>query len=335
VSVEGSIATSRDAPPVEDVLSRTRALVRPELDSAQRRLAPEIRGAVGDHISSGGKMVRAALVLLSAAACGGEEKGALDGAVAIELVHNFSLVHDDVIDGDLTRRHRATLWAEHGINQAIIAGDALCTVAFQVLLDVPSEERASAASLLADATQAMIAGQALDMALERRATATLDECLEMVSGKTAALVRCAACLGGVLCGAPDPSISALWEFGHHLGVAFQAVDDLLGIWGATEATGKPVGNDLRRRKKTIPVCIATSQGVALPGCFTVPSGEVGNAEVDEIRSVLESCGAREATVDLSERHLRDALAALDRAPLAALPKNELTSIAAYVVERDR
>lgn len=335
MSVEGSIATTREAAVVEGVLARTRALVRPELDSARRRLAPELRGPVGDHLSSGGKMVRAALVLLSASACGGEERTAIDGAVAIELVHNFSLVHDDVIDGDLTRRHRATMWAEHGINQAIIAGDALSTVAFQVLLDVPSEDRASAASLLADATQAMIAGQALDMALERRATATLDECLEMVSGKTAALIRCAACLGAVLCGAPDPSVSALWEFGHHLGVAFQAVDDLLGIWGSQEATGKPVGNDLRRRKKTIPVCIATSHGVALPGVFLTPGVEMADAQVDEIRCVLESCGARAATEDLSERHLRDALAALDRVALAPGPRGELTAIASYVVERDR
>ncbi|HLK45179.1 MAG TPA: polyprenyl synthetase family protein, partial [Acidimicrobiales bacterium] len=311
------------------------ALVRPGLESAMRRVAPELRDAVGGHLASGGKMLRAALVLLSAAACGGDEAGGVDGAVAIELVHNFSLVHDDVIDGDVERRHRPTVWAAHGVDHAIIAGDALATVAFQVLLEVPSAERANAASLLADATQAMIAGQAQDMALERRATATLAECLEMVSGKTAALVRCAACLGAVLSGAPDPSVSALWEFGHHLGIAFQAVDDLLGIWGETGATGKPVGNDLRRRKKTIPVCIATSQGVALPACFTSTTVQIGDREVDELRELLEACGARAATVDLSERHARDALAALDRVELAPRPRAQLGALASFCVDRDR
>jgi geranylgeranyl diphosphate synthase type I len=325
----------RDATVVEAALSRTRALVRPELDAAQRRLSPELRASVAEHLSGGGKMVRAAMVLLSASACGGDERDGLAGAVALELVHNFSLVHDDVIDGDLTRRHRPTMWARHGVNHAVIAGDALATLAFQVLLEVPSAEHASAASLLADATQAMISGQALDMALEQRATATLDECLEMVSGKTAALVRCAACLGAVLCGAPDPTISALWEFGHHLGVAFQAVDDVLGVWGDEARTGKSVGNDLRRRKKTLPVCIATSQGVSLPDAFTTPTAPIGDDEVDEIREVLDACGARAATVDLAERHLGDALSALDRVALAPTPRAELAALAAFVVERDQ
>jgi geranylgeranyl diphosphate synthase type I len=331
----GESVVTEDETVVQGVLDRTRALVLPELDGATRRLAPELRDSVGTHLTGGGKLLRAALVLLSAAACGGDERAGLDGAVAIELVHNFSLVHDDVIDGDTTRRHRPTLWAQHGVNHAVIAGDALATVAFQVLLEVPSEERASAASLLADATQAMIAGQVLDMSLERAPTATLAECLEMVSGKTAALVRCAACLGAVLCGAPDPTITALWEFGHHLGIAFQAVDDLLGVWGEPEVTGKPVGNDLRRHKKTIPVCIATSQGVALPASFTSRTTELDDGEVDVMRALLDACGARDATVDLGRRHLAESLAALARAPLAAAPRDELNAIATFVVERDR
>ena len=319
-----------------DALAHAKAFVQPELDAAMRRISPELRAAVESQLGGGGKFMRAALVLLSASACGADERVALDGAVAIELVHNFSLVHDDIIDGDLERRHRPTVWAQHGISSAIIAGDALATVAFQVLLEVPTAERASAASLLADATQAMIAGQALDMAFEQRSSATLDECLEMVSGKTAALLRCAACLGAVLSGAPDSTISALWEFGHHVGIAFQAVDDLLGIWGEPDVTGKPVGNDLRHHKKTLPVCIAISQGVELPSGYTSSAGtEVTDREVDEVRELLEKCGARQATIDLGERHVRDALAALGRISIPSSPRAQLSAIANYVTERDR
>lgn len=335
MSVESSIVTRCDASSVEVVLARTRELVAPKLDVALRRLAPELRDAVGQHFEGGGKMVRATLVLLAAAACGGEAEQGLDGAVAIELVHNFSLIHDDIIDKDTERRHRPTLWATHGVDHAIIAGDALATAAFQVLLEVPSERRANAAGLLADATQAMIAGQAQDMALELEPSASLAACLEMVSGKTAALVRCAACLGAVLSGAPDSAASALWEFGHHLGIAFQAVDDLLGVWGEPSATGKPVGNDLRRRKKTIPVCIATSQGITLPATFTDGARPLDDDDVAEVRVVLEACGARRATEDLSERHLGDALAALGRVPLEEGPRAHLTTLAAFVVDRDR
>ncbi len=320
----------------EDVLARARASVRPGLDAALRRVVPELRGPLAEHLDAGGKCVRAALVLLSAAATGGDEASALDGAVAIELVHNFSLVHDDLIDGDTERRHRPTIWSVHGANQAIIAGDALATVAFQVLLEVPSEERAAAASLLADATQSMIAGQTLDMALESDGSPTLEVCLEMVSGKTAALLRCAATLGAVLCGAAGSAVGALWEFGHHLGIAFQAVDDLLGIWGEPRVTGKPVGNDLRRRKKTIPVCLAASWGVELPRGFVEASGEpLDDAEVERLGRLLDECGARAATAELGARHLRDALDALERGGLRDGPRDELAAIANYVVERDR
>jgi len=332
-----SAVTTRDPSGAAlDALLRARTLVQPELDAAVRRLSPELRGSVEQHFAGGGKFMRAGLVLLSAAACGADERVAIDGAIAIELVHNFSLIHDDIIDGDLERRHHPTMWARHGTSHAIIAGDALATVAFQVLLEVPTVERASAASLLADATQAMIAGQALDMAFEHRATATLDECLEMVSGKTAALLRCAACLGAVLCGASDSTISSLWEFGHHLGIAFQAVDDLLGIWGEPDVTGKPVGNDLRHHKKTLPICIAMSQGVEELSDFTSDAGRnLTDHDLEQLSDLLERCGARQATVDLAERHLRDALAALNRVPLEAAPRAQLGAIANYVLARDR
>ena len=247
-----------------ETLTRVRSVVAPAIDAAVLRLCPALRPAVREHLAGGGKFVRAGLTLVSTAAAGAEEIAGLAGAVAIEIVHNFSLVHDDIIDGDLERRHRPTLWAEHGVGHAIIAGDALATLAFQVLLEEPTPERVRAAGRLAEATQAMIAGQAEDMASELVVSLSVEECLHMEAGKTGALLSCSAAIGAILGGAPAATVDALADFGRHLGIAFQAVDDLLGIWGEPSVTGKPVGNDLRQHKKSLPVAIALSRGTHLP-----------------------------------------------------------------------
>ena len=164
MTVVSSPATHEGAQLAAESLARAKALVVPALDGAVLRLCPQLRPAVAEHLAGGGKLVHAGLVLASAAASGAGEATGLVGGVAIELVHNFSLVHDDIIDRDLERRHRPTMWAEHGVGHAIIAGDALVTLAFQILLEEPTSERMGAASHLAEATQAMIAGQAEDMA---------------------------------------------------------------------------------------------------------------------------------------------------------------------------
>jgi len=317
-------------------LARAKALVSPALDTAIGRLCADLRPAVSEHLAGGGKFVRAALVLSSAAAAGTEDGAALAGAVAIELVHNFSLVHDDIIDRDLERRHRPTVWAEHGVGHAIIAGDALATLAFQILLEEATPERVRAAARLAEATQAMIAGQAEDMASERRAHLSVEECLQMEDGKTGALLSCATAMGAILAGAPQATTEALAEFGRHLGLAFQAVDDVLGIWGEPSVTGKPVGNDLRQHKKTLPIALALAQGADMPaGLARLLGGELTEAEVEKATKLLERCGAREATMAIGEAELCSALVALDRVPLELGPRSELAAIARYVTERDR
>ena len=291
---------------------------------------------MSQHLAGGGKFVRAGLTLASAAAAGADEAVGVVGAVAIELVHNFSLVHDDIIDGDLERRHRPTLWAEHGVGHAIIAGDALATLAFQVLLEEPTAERVRAAGRLAEATQAMIAGQAEDMASELRALLSVEECLHMEAGKTGALLSCAVAIGAMLAGAPASTVDALADFGRHLGIAFQAVDDVLGIWGEPSVTGKPVGNDLRQHKKSLPIAIALAQGTDLPvGLGPLLESDLTDAEVEKVTLLLEQCGARQETLAIGELQLRAALESLERVPLALGPSSELAAIARYVTERDR
>jgi geranylgeranyl diphosphate synthase, type I len=330
-------AFSSDASAVATAaMARAAGAVAPALDDAVSRLSPSLHAPVAHHLAGGGKRVRAALSLLSAAAAGATEETGVLGAVAIELIHNFSLIHDDIIDGDTERRHRSTVWSEFGIGAAIIAGDALATLALQVLLDEPTTERVGAARCLVEATQLMIAGQADDMAFESRTSVSVAECLEMERGKTSALLACAVSLGAILAGAPEETVAALAEFGSHLGTSFQAVDDVLGIWGEPAVTGKPVGSDLLAHKKSLPVSIALARGNEnVPELLRVLGSELTAADVERARSLIEANGAREETIALADTHLDLALAALDAVPLVEGPKSELVAIARFVTERDR
>jgi geranylgeranyl diphosphate synthase, type I len=318
------------------VLGEAAALVAPALERAVAGLSAELQAPVQHHLAGGGKRTRAALVLVSTAAAGAPYEVGLDGAVAVELVHNFSLVHDDIIDEDRERRHRSTVWAEFGVGRAIIAGDALATRSLQVLLDPPSPERVQAAAMVAAATQDMIAGQAEDMAFESRSRITLDECLRMEAGKTGALLACSSALGAVLAGAPAGVVEGLGAFGRHLGVAFQAVDDDLGIWGEPGRTGKPVGNDLVQRKKSLPVAAAMSASVAVAERIeALFAGPMGADDVAEVTHLIEECGARRVCQEMAADRLTRALASIAGLDLAVGARADLEAIATFVVGRDR
>ena len=288
------------------------------------------------HLAGGGKRVRAALVLVSAAACGAPEAVGIPGAVAIELVHNFSLLHDDIIDGDRERRHRPTVWAAFGTGPAIIAGDALATLSVEVLLEEPTPARVAAVRTLVAATQRMISGQADDMAFETRPTVSVEECLAMEAGKTGALLAAATAMGATLAGATDETVEALSDFGAHLGIGFQAIDDLLGIWGDVEHIGKPVGSDLYSHKKSLPVVAALA---AANGRRTeladLLAGELTAADVALATRLIEETGAREDAKAFADEHFDAALAALRRVDLEPGPATELAEIARFVTERDR
>lgn len=334
-----SLVARPPSPP--DSLGWASALVDPAMEAAVVRLHPELRPPVEHHLAGGGKRVRAALAVLSAAASGGRPEEGIVGAVAVELVHNFSLLHDDVIDGDAERRHRPTVWIQFGIGPAIIAGDALMTLAMQVLLEEGTPNAAGAASALAGATQQMIAGQALDMAFETSSDVSLQDCLAMSRGKTGALLGCAASIGAELTGASPDVVGALRSFGTHMGVAFQAVDDVLGIWGEPAVTGKPAGNDLVQHKKSVPVA-AVLREAALGGVpddarelSTLLGGAMTPPDTARAADLLEERGGRRMALELADAHLDAALEALRSVPLEPGPAGELAEIARYVVERDR
>jgi geranylgeranyl diphosphate synthase type I len=328
-------------------LARTQRLITPAMRDAVCRLAPEVRLPAEYHLgwvdrdgrpvdAGSGKNVRAALALLSARAAGADEQVAVPAAVAMELIHNFSLIHDDVIDDDCERRHRPTVWAVFGIGLAITTGDALSLLGLQVLLDDGGPHGAAAASVLAAASARMIAGESADIALETRDDVTLDDALSMSAGKTGALLECAASLGAVLAGGEPPLVDALSEFGFHLGLAFQAVDDLLGIWGEPSITGKPVCSDLRQQKKTIPIVAAlvNADGKQADLRTLLTQSRFSDRLAVSAAALIERCGGRALTEELAQEHLELALGALRTANVDATVETELTELARFVVERD-
>ncbi|HEY8472428.1 MAG TPA: polyprenyl synthetase family protein [Natronosporangium sp.] len=263
--------TEAGARPAIEVLAWGRRLVDPALREAVHRLPSSVRRVAGYHFgwwdadgrataADGGKGFRPALAFLAAEAVGGSARTALPAAVAVELVHNFSLIQDDIIDRDLSRRWRPTAWSVFGPGRAMVASDALLALAYDVLAASGHPAAHQLVRILSAAVVRLTEGEHADIAFEARADVDLDECLSMVEGKTGAMLACACALGALQAGGTAAQVARLHRFGEQLGVAFQLADDLIGIWGDPAVTGKPVHTDLHRRKKSLPLVAALTSG---------------------------------------------------------------------------
>src|SRR5487761_1375948 len=286
-----------------------RDLVGPATEAALGQLSPGVRrvaayhyglaDADGNPVREGsGKALRPALALLSARAAGAAPERGVTPAVAVEPGHNLSLLHDDIMDGDTERRHRPTAWTVFGVGAAILAGDALLALAQDLLLEDNAPQGLWAARCLSAAVQRLIAGQGADLAFEKRDDVGLTECLTMAGDKTAALMACACSIGAVHLGAPPTLAMALAGVGAHVGLAFQLTDDLLGIWGAPEVTGKPVRADLRARKKSLPVVAARSSGspaAAELGELLARPGQLSEEDLVLAARLVEDAGGKSWT----------------------------------------
>jgi geranylgeranyl diphosphate synthase, type I len=204
-----------------------------------------------------GKRIRPLLVLLTTSSCGADWKLSLPAAAAVELVHNFSLVHDDIQDNSAKRRRRDTVWVKWGMPQGINAGDALFVLSNLAILDLATNHPVSvvieSVKILTNTCLNLTRGQYLDMSYERCTDLTIEDYWQMVRGKTAALLSACTELGALLSKVDNPTQLAYRNFGHYLGLAFQVQDDLLGIWGDSMTTGKSIDSDLVTGKKTLPV----------------------------------------------------------------------------------
>ncbi|WP_447007703.1 family 2 encapsulin nanocompartment cargo protein polyprenyl transferase [Saccharothrix isguenensis] len=332
------------ARPVRDVVAWGRGMVEPALRASVDGLPASMRHVAGYHLgwwdehgdqtnSPGGKAIRPVLALLAAEAVGGSAIDAVPAAAAVELVHNFSLLHDDVLDRDLTRRHRPTAWHVFGVHSAILGGDAMLASAFDVLAASDHRAALTGVRMLNASVMDLVDGEHADVAFEARHDIDLAECVAMVERKTAGLLANACGLGALFGGAGPAEVAGLRDFGLRMGVAFQHVDDLLGIWGDPVVTGKPVHGDLHARKKSLPVVAALTSGTPAGRELAVLYQET-TAEPARMADLVEAAGGRAWSEEQADLLLADALRHLDSVDLAPRPAAELAALARTIVHRD-
>ena len=289
-----------------------------------------------------GKALRPILCLFACEALCQDVSGALPAASALELIHNFSLIHDDIQDQDQERRHQPTVWHLWGVPKALVAGNALQSVGDLALLNTAKKNVLPGtvlkmSQLLTDSYLDMIEGQCMDLAFETRTAITTDEYLRMIACKTGSLIRSGLEIGALLA-CDDPfTVRAFAHFGSCLGRAFQIRDDYLGIWGDQASTGKAAGNDIRRRKKSFPVVYALTQahGQALEDLqeiYTQP--ELGEDDVERVLDVLYEVGAREQCQRLTEASAEEALSALEGVSLPSWAREEAEALVDFLARRE-
>ncbi|MEU1196449.1 polyprenyl synthetase family protein [Streptomyces sp. NPDC005813] len=338
-------------PGAPEILRRSRALVAPALTRAVGSLHPwvaEMAGYALGHCEVGGapatgaqgKGVRQALALLGAEAAGGPAEAGVPGAVAVELVHTFSLLHDDIMDGDALRRGRPAVWKAYGTGPAVLAGDALFALAVETLAAAPAGARtACAVRRLTTALGDLVRGQADDLLFAGRpwtgpGAVGVAEYEVMAEGKTGALLGAALALGAQLADAPGEMAAVLDRVGRHLGVAFQIADDLLGIWGDPVVTGKPVHGDLREGKKTLPVLAALkAPGGAALARLLAAEPALDDVGVRRAAALVERASGRAAAEREARRHLASADELLAGATLAPEAAGRLRTLVSSLADR--
>lgn len=336
--------------------SRIRAEMLAVLEGRDLPLYDMVRYALGwqeadgsARETGGGKGMRPSLALLTAEALAGEReeeveaarRRAVGGAAAVEFVHAFSLVHDDIQDEDRERHHRDTVWVVWGRAQAINTGDALRELAERALfraLDagVPAETVLAAHGRLNAAAQDMIEGQYLDLSYEERPAVTVDEYLTMVERKTGAMIGCAMAMGALLGSGDADTAAALDRAGRRLGLCFQIRDDWLGIWGDSGATGKSSESDIRRRKKSYPIVHALehappSQRGELAALYAQP--ELSQADVDAVLGMLAAADAQAATEHAAQAHHAAFESELAGLGLSATARASLAEVSDFILRR--
>jgi geranylgeranyl diphosphate synthase type I len=283
-------------------------------------------------IDAGGKRLRPVMCLLAAEAIGMNADEALKAAVAVEIIHNFTLIHDDIMDRDEMRRGVKTVHTLYGESTAILAGDTLFAKAFSILADDhhSAGNVVKACRMLADVCVEICEGQYIDLSFESRdiRDVSIDEYLEMIRKKTAVLIACSCSIPAVLAG-KDEYAKALWKFGEMCGIGFQIHDDVLDLVGG-EKIGKDWGSDLIEGKKTLIIIKAAETGVDIP---VFGRGNASREEIEKAVRVLEECGA----IDYAKREARN-FVSIGKKELRKLPETKaratLETIADYLVSRE-
>ncbi len=325
----------------------------PELDALMRQIiasipdAPDfgvmLRYAIGwvdehdqPYHQPTGKRIRPLLLMLSAEAIGGDWRQALPAAAAVELLHNFSLIHDDIQDDSPLRHGRPTVWKIWSVANAINAGDAMFALAYSAMHKLSTTTLAPTTVLniwdIFNRTNIELTrGQHLDMRFEKQADVTIDQYLSMIGGKSAALVACCAQIGALCGGAAAAVAEAFAAFGLNLGLAFQIRDDILGIWGNPSTTGKSAATDIISRKKTLPILYGLERSARLAELFRCNS--FTDEDIAEAVAILDNLGAQQYAVEMETQYYQRALDALAQSGTPESRLEGLRALSAWLFKR--
>ncbi|MGW4533745.1 polyprenyl synthetase family protein [Nocardia sp. NPDC004340] len=326
------------------LLRRAKRLTRPLLRAAFDTLPSELRLMAEYHVGwrdangavtegESGRGLRPALVLAAAAALDAKPAAAVHAAAAVEMVHNFTVIHDDIVAGGTVRRGRPTVWQLWGVDDAVLVGDALHSLAIWTLADAPATATLDSIARLADVVIELCLGRHQDRAQESAPAGSLEECLETLRHQRAALLGCACAMGALCAGAPSEVVAAMDRFGRELGIACQLCDDLRGIWGEPGNPSRPVGHDLMRRKHSLPVVAAlespTPAGREFAELYASDTA-LDRESAAHAADLIARAGGKAWAQAESLRHMR---AAADM--LGGRPAVDLLALAECVVPRDR
>lgn len=285
--------------------------------------------------SHGGKRLRPFLVIKSCELVGGNFEKAIFAAAAVELLHNFTLIHDDIMDNDVLRRGIPTVHTLWGTSMGILAGDLLFAKAFQVLLSSPNinyDCLIKAAKIMADATVTISEGQSLDMAFEAKIDVSEEEYLTMVYKKTGALFKACAEIGGLIGGGDEITIELLGKYGSNLGIGFQIFDDYLGVFSKEEILGKPIGSDIREKKKTLIVIKALSSRLREDVLRILGKKNISDQEIRKLIDGIKQESIDEYVLNKAKSFIKIAIDSISKFPESEA-KQDLIELANYAISR--
>lgn len=285
-------------------------------------------------LDTGGKRLRPVLALMAASACGASAEAAMPAALAVEMFHNFTLLHDDVMDSSPTRRGKPSVWKRWDVNTAILSGDTMFALCYRQIMRLPAEVLPSALKMFTDSAVEVMEGQQLDMDFENRDDVTLSEYLEMIRLKTSVLLGCAAAMGAIAAGADETAVRSFYTYGEALGLAFQIQDDLLDVYGDPATFGKPIGGDILNAKKTFLLlsCLEGSHADELRRAMSLPADET---RIRAVRAVYDEAGIPGLCHEAIARYTKEAVDALALINMPEPLRGELADLALGLADRKK
>ena len=320
-----------------DFLNKYQRLIAENIEKHQFNGEPsQLYEPMNYIIANGGKRLRPVLTLMAAELFGGDMDKALKSALAIEFFHNFTLIHDDIMDEAPLRRNKPTVHTLHGINIGILSGDALLIKSYQFFEDLEDSQFKKCIQLFSETGIKICEGQQMDVNFETNNKVSYDDYIQMITYKTAVLCASALKIGAIIAHAEESDARAIYEFGRHLGIAFQMMDDYLDVFGSQEQFGKRQAGDIYENKKTILYLLALEnadeeQKKSLLHWYSLNTNEAEKAQA--VEEIFRSTGADKKTLELIQKHNDLAQNYLNKIKLPEEKKHPLTALAAYLLER--